>query len=158
MTKPCTFPGCKGKAIARGLCAKHNMRLRRHGDPAKVNARGRRDGDAVTRKMMRELSNRSYARFQRGLGLLRLFELNAAPVIAKCTRPNGSVNCAMFERLAEGMAPMSPRAAKTAANDADARHLYEGGSNASGEGPCQTAETHRWFEARRPGAETPSRP
>ena len=108
MTKPCTFRGCKGKAVAKGLCGKHNMRLRRHGDPAKVNARGRRDGDAATRKMMSELSDRSYARFQRGLGLLRLFELDAAPVIAKCTRKNGSMNCAMFERLAEGMAPMTP--------------------------------------------------
>jgi hypothetical protein len=107
MTKPCSFPGCKGKAVARGLCGKHNMRLRRHGDPAKVNARGRRDGDAAMRKMMRGLSDRSYARFQRGLGLLRLFELDAAPVIAKCTRPNGSINFAMFERLAEGMVAMT---------------------------------------------------
>jgi hypothetical protein len=127
----CTFADCQAPAVAKGLCGKHNMRLRRHGDPAKVNARGRRDSDAAARKMMGELSNRSYARFQRGLGLLRLFELDAAPVIAKCKRPNGSMNCAMFERLAEGMAPMSSRAAKTAANDADARHLYEGGSNAS---------------------------
>jgi hypothetical protein len=107
MTKPRTFAGCQAKAVAKGLCAKHYMRLRRHGDPAKVNARGRRDGDAAARKMMSELSDRSYARFQRGLGLLRLFELDAAPVIAKCTRPNGAVNCAMFERLAGSMAAMS---------------------------------------------------
>ena len=73
----------------------------------KVNARGRRDGDAAARKMMSELSDRSYARFQRGLGLLRLFELDVAPVIAKCTRLNGSMNLAMFERLAEGMAAMT---------------------------------------------------
>ena len=57
--------------------------------------------------MMSELSDRSYARFQRGLGLLRLFELDVAPVIAKCTRLNGSMNLAMFERLAEGMAAMT---------------------------------------------------
>ena len=30
MTKPCTFPGCKAKALGKGLCAKHYMRLRRH--------------------------------------------------------------------------------------------------------------------------------
>jgi hypothetical protein len=41
------------------------------------------------------------------LGLLRLFELDVAPVIAKCTRPNGSMNSAMFERLAESMAAMT---------------------------------------------------
>ena len=107
MTKPCAFPGCKANADGKGLCAKHYMRLRRHGDPGKVNARGRRDGDAAARKMMSELSDRSYARFQRGLGLLRLFELDVAPVIAKCTRLNGSMNLAMFERLAEGMAAMT---------------------------------------------------
>ena len=107
MTKPCTFSGCKAKAVGKGLCAKHYMRLRRHGDPGKVNARGRLDGDAAARKMMSELSDRSYARFQRGLGLLRLFELDVAPVIAKCTRLNGSMNLAMFERLAEGMAAMT---------------------------------------------------
>jgi hypothetical protein len=93
--------------VAKSLCGKHYMRLRRHGDPAKVNARGRRDGDAATRKMMSELSDRSYARFQRGLGLLRLFEFDAAPVIAKCARLNGSTNWAMFERVAEGMATMA---------------------------------------------------
>ena len=107
MAKPCAFPDCQAKAVAKGLCAKHYMRLRRHGDPAKVNARGRRDGDTAARKMMSELSDRSYARFQRGLGLLRLFELDVAPVIAKCTRPNGSMNSAMFERLAESMAAMT---------------------------------------------------
>jgi hypothetical protein len=103
----CTFADCPAPAVAKGLCAKHYMRLRRHGDPAKVNARGRRDGDAAARKAMSQLSDRTYARFQRGLRLLRLFELDAAPVIAKCTRPNGSINCAMFERVAEGMAAMT---------------------------------------------------
>jgi hypothetical protein len=100
----CTFADCQAPAVAKGLCGKHNMRLRRHGDPAVVNARGRRDGDAAARQLMRELSDRTYARFRRGLGLLRLYELDAAPVIAKCTRPNGSVNWAMFERVAEDKA------------------------------------------------------
>ena len=103
----CAFADCQAPAVAKGLCGKHYMRLRRHGDPAKVNARGRRDGDAATRKMMSELSDRSYGRFQRGLGLLRLFELDAAPVIAKCTRLNGSTNWAMFERVAESIAAMA---------------------------------------------------
>ena len=29
----CTIPGCPNEATAHGLCAKHYMRLRRHGDP-----------------------------------------------------------------------------------------------------------------------------
>lgn len=107
MATPCTFPDCQAKAVAKGLCAKHYMRLRRHGDPAKVNARGRRDGDAAARQLMSEVSDRSYARFLRGLRLLRLFEFDVAPVIAKCTRPNRSVNWARFEQLAEDMAAMT---------------------------------------------------
>jgi hypothetical protein len=41
MTKTCSFPDCHAKALAKGLCAKHYMRLRRRGDPAKVGRRGR---------------------------------------------------------------------------------------------------------------------
>jgi hypothetical protein len=29
----CSVPGCRGEAVAQGLCAKHYMRLRRRGDP-----------------------------------------------------------------------------------------------------------------------------
>ena len=57
--------------------------------------------------MMRELSDRSYGRFQRGLRLLRSFDLDAKPVIASCTRPNGSMNWAAFERAAEAKAALA---------------------------------------------------
>jgi hypothetical protein len=106
-TRFCIFPDCQARAVAKGLCAKHAMRLRRHGDPAKVNRAGRKDGDADVRELMRELSDRSYARYMRGLRLLRLLELDAAPVIKQSTRPNGSMNWAEFERLAESLATMA---------------------------------------------------
>lgn len=31
-TAPCTVPGCHGGVVAKGLCAKHDRRMRRHGD------------------------------------------------------------------------------------------------------------------------------
>jgi hypothetical protein len=103
MRQPCAFPDCQTPAAAKGLCAKHAMRLRRHGDPAKVNRRGRKDKDRPGREMLSELSDRTYARYKRGLRLLDFVGLDAGPVIARCTRPNGSVNFAAIERIAEAM-------------------------------------------------------
>jgi hypothetical protein len=37
----CEIKGCQGKARARGLCAKHYMRLLRQGDPEKLGRPGR---------------------------------------------------------------------------------------------------------------------
>jgi hypothetical protein len=107
--KHCTFPGCQSPVVANGLCAKHNMRLRRHGDPAHVGRPGRKDKDpmrAMVYEVMRptNMSERSFARYWRGLKLLRAFGLDPAPVIKKCTRPSGSMNWAQFEEIAESMA------------------------------------------------------
>ena len=107
MTRSCSFPDCQAKAVAKGLCAKHAMRLRRHGDPAKVNRRGRKDWDAARRETMRESSDRTYARFSRALRLCRDFGLDADSLISRCTRANGSVNNAALERIAETMAIMA---------------------------------------------------
>jgi hypothetical protein len=104
MSKPCAFPDCPSPAVAKGLCAKHNMRLRRHGDPAKVNARGRRDGDAAARAFLRDISDRSFARYMRALRLLHRLGLDVEPFILRATRPNGSMNCALLEELAESAA------------------------------------------------------
>jgi hypothetical protein len=104
MRQPCAFPDCQALAVAKGLCAKHNMRLRRHGDPAKINQRGRKAEDRQMREMMSELSDRSYARFRRGLRLLRWAKVDTEPVIARCTRPNGSMNWSLFQRIAENVA------------------------------------------------------
>jgi hypothetical protein len=37
----CTIPGCYSQAVAWGLCTKHYMRNRRHGDPNAAFKRGR---------------------------------------------------------------------------------------------------------------------
>ena len=80
------------------------MRLRRHGDPAKVNRRGRKDEDAAVREIMSELSDRTYARFSRALRLCRAFGLDSALLIQRCTRANKSMNFAALERMAEDTA------------------------------------------------------
>jgi hypothetical protein len=36
----CVIEGCEARATAKGLCAKHYMRTRRHGDPSQVKQRG----------------------------------------------------------------------------------------------------------------------
>jgi hypothetical protein len=107
MRQPCTVPDCQSPAVVKGLCVKHYMRLRRHGDPAKVNRPGRKDKDAPVRAQLSDISDRTYARFMRATRLLRGIGEDAQPVLARCIRPNGSVNYALFEQLAEGMAAMA---------------------------------------------------
>jgi hypothetical protein len=105
MPQPCTFPDCQAPAVAKGLCAKHNMRLRRHGDPAKVERPGRKDQDSALRQMFAHLwSDRTYARYKRGVRLLRFLGLDVEQVVLLATRPNGTMNLAKFERIAEDMA------------------------------------------------------
>jgi hypothetical protein len=109
MSQVCTFPDCSAAAVAKGLCAKHTMRLRRHGDPATVNRRGRKAGASPEREAMADRSDRTYARFRRGARLLSAAGLDLAPVLAACSRPNGSKNWAQFERQAEVITNAPPR-------------------------------------------------
>jgi hypothetical protein len=104
MKRSCAFPDCRSPTVAKGLCAKHNMRLRRRGDPAKVGRPGRKDGDAALREIMGDISDRSYARYKLGLRRLNYFEPDVATAVAMCARPNGSMNWAKFERVTEYMA------------------------------------------------------
>src|SRR5271169_5815153 len=67
----CSIPDCANRAAAHGLCQKHYMRLRRHGDPGAVNKRGPKpaaDAEAA-RMMLPESSPRTQARFACALRL-----------------------------------------------------------------------------------------
>jgi hypothetical protein len=101
MIQICTVPECQAPAITRGRCAKHTMRLRRYGDFTTVRRAGRKPADSAAREVMCHLSDRSYARFKRGVGLLRAAGLELSPVLVACTRPNRSVNWSKFEQAAE---------------------------------------------------------
>jgi hypothetical protein len=103
----CSIEGCDGKAIAKGLCAKHYMRLRRTGDPGSERKRGRpRDQDemlAMTRTMFKEFSPRTIARHVRASRLLFavLDGKTHEEIIKSCIRPSGSFNFSKLLRLAE---------------------------------------------------------
>lgn len=45
----CTANCCENKQWANGYCAKHNARLRRHGDPHYINPKCNRDGNYTKR-------------------------------------------------------------------------------------------------------------
>jgi hypothetical protein len=95
----CSISDCPSTARANGLCQKHYMRARRHGDANTIGKRGPKPdtGLATIRTLFRDLSPRTQARYIRALRLSQflrdefgvdLFEQAAA----EATRPNGSMS------------------------------------------------------------------
>jgi len=103
----CSIEGCDAKPVAKGLCAKHYMRQRRTGDPMKTSGPGRpkmNDTSAtIIREMFRDLGKRTQDRQIRASRILCACggqeALEAA--ILKASRPNGSLNFSLLERLAD---------------------------------------------------------
>ena len=94
----CAHPDCQAETVAKGLCGRHYMRLRRHGDAGKVKKAGRPSGwrVAVLETFAgSSVSRRSLDRYIRAIKLLR------APFIERATRPNGGVNMLRLEEMAE---------------------------------------------------------
>jgi hypothetical protein len=95
----CKITGCKGKVVARGLCAKHYMRTRRTGDPAKTGKPGRPpEMESAYMDMAREVwgpdrSPRTQARIAAAFYNLDQCSPKArGKVVAECFRPNGTIN------------------------------------------------------------------
>ena len=102
----CSIEGCDGKTVAKGLCAKHYMRVRRTGDPSKTRPPGppRKGGlTAFLRSKFSDLSPSTQNRHIRAYKVLTAFggqeALEAA--ILKASRANGSLNVAAMERQAD---------------------------------------------------------
>jgi hypothetical protein len=99
MPRRCSIPDCGTPASAGGLCPKHYMRARRHGDPGIVHKRGPKAGPKL-RGVGLFVSPRTEARFDRAWRLDRWLqhEFGAEPyldeAIKAATRPNGSLNFA----------------------------------------------------------------
>jgi hypothetical protein len=89
----CTIDSCDGKPVAKGLCAKHYMRRRRAGDPARVRKPGRKPSP-----VNKALPTR--ARFNAALKLLHAAGKDAKPVIQRASRPNGSMNVSRLLEMA----------------------------------------------------------
>jgi hypothetical protein len=106
MTPICSIEGCKAHAAAKGLCSKHYMRTRRHGDPNQVKPPGApRDVElnALKAKLREEVgplvSERTFARYyvaMRYLERLSLTPEDIEEIRELATRPNGSFNVSRF--------------------------------------------------------------
>jgi hypothetical protein len=102
----CTIEGCKARATAKGLCSKHYMRTRRHGDPNQVKPPGApRDAElnAWKAKLREEVgplvSERTFRRYCSAMRILERLDLTQEDMeeIRKlATRPNGSFNVSRF--------------------------------------------------------------
>jgi hypothetical protein len=94
----CDIKGCYGKLVAHGLCQKHYMRLRRYGDPNRVNKRGpkRPEWEQQLRAFLEQGSERSpstLARQVKAFKLLAAFGAEAQEAgVRHASRPNGSLN------------------------------------------------------------------
>jgi hypothetical protein len=100
----CSIKGCEDKPIARGLCAKHYMRLRRTGTTDDGRKPGRPPDEvlALIRTMVSDYSPRTIARYARAMRLLDVLDdKSKEEIVRDCTRPNGSFNTSKFLMLAE---------------------------------------------------------
>jgi hypothetical protein len=90
----CKIDGCGRASVAKDLCGKHYMRLRRTGDANRVRKSGPKRSESLTRSLLREWSPRTRARFDRALRMLLSAggREEAEQAIKLSTRPNGSVN------------------------------------------------------------------
>jgi hypothetical protein len=89
----CSIEGCYAKPVAKGLCAKHYMRVKRQGSPDKTGKPGRPRslGLDLTRSVFPDYSARTIARHNKALQMLGSEALRKN-VIQKNTRPNGSIS------------------------------------------------------------------
>jgi hypothetical protein len=94
----CKITGCQGKVVAQGLCAKHYMRKRRTGDPAKTSKPGRPREQNIHLYFAKDVwaphaSPRTQARCAAAFHNLDQCSAEArVEVLKSCTRPNGSIN------------------------------------------------------------------
>jgi hypothetical protein len=104
----CSVEGCDLESAAKGLCAMHYMRMRRHGDVTVTRKAGRPRDEfvAVFRKLEcdAEMSPRSFSRMIRAHRCLKLMEKSEAKkVMDECTRPNGTLNHSALLRWGEAV-------------------------------------------------------
>jgi hypothetical protein len=103
----CTIKGCNDKAIAKGLCARHYMRLRRTGNANSARKRGRPQvPPRIEVEVMRQgsnLSKRSLARYNRALKFIDLLEdpETRTALLKAAARPSGFMSFSKLLELAE---------------------------------------------------------
>jgi hypothetical protein len=94
----CNIEGCTNNTVAKGLCAKHYMRMRRNGDASTVRKRGPASERPVG------ISARTWSRFKQAADM---FEAMGFPLkdferaMDKAKRRNGSINVSELLRFAQ---------------------------------------------------------
>ena len=102
----CSIKGCNAPTVAKGMCARHYMRLRTHGSADVVQQRGRKpDPDKIAaRKTFKEWSPRTFERYWSAITLLKasgISEEEQRQAIRNATRKWGSINVARLIDVAE---------------------------------------------------------
>ena len=106
----CKIEGCWGKPVAQGLCAKHYMRLRRHGNATETHKPGPKPSrlNVAFRALMAdsELSPRTLARHAKAYRLLAglIDDETMKQVLKAVTRPSGSLNASKLLAIAIALA------------------------------------------------------
>jgi hypothetical protein len=114
----CSIDGCDAKPVAKGLCAKHYMRTRRHGSAAVKHKTGPKPGTKVDsdldKSLFPEWSPRTIARYTEAERAMRSVpEEKRKEAILAATRPNGSLNVSALYRLAVNEADIAAERAAT---------------------------------------------
>jgi hypothetical protein len=101
----CSIKGCDAPILAKGLCAKHYMRQRKHGKTDIVEKRGRKPFEfkAMQRQLMMQTdwSQSTFERFWLAFRILHSCGASAQErkrVIENAARPNGSLNISKLVR------------------------------------------------------------
>ena len=124
MPAECAIPDCTAAAVAKGLCGKHYMRIRRHGDPARTDKRGPKRtlkaSSIFPRDAMGARSRRRYDRAVRIAEMLRdEFEIYPMESALKAAmRPNESLSVAKLLKIMEIEAAFALAKAESPAEDA----------------------------------------
>jgi len=102
----CNIENCTAPVKAKGLCAKHYARTRRHGSPDKVNRAGRRTDQllGIVRGLFPEYSKRTQALYVEAWRRFLALEAVAGHEginygVKKASRANQSLNISKLNRI-----------------------------------------------------------
>jgi hypothetical protein len=106
MSAPCRANDCTDTAEAKGMCPKHYMRMRRHGDTEAVGKSGRRKDPRLThwRNALGDtMSERNLSRWTNAIGAIDALDGQdaVAAAVQAATRKNGSLNVSVVVRASE---------------------------------------------------------
>jgi hypothetical protein len=106
MSIPCRAGGCTDTAEAKGMCPKHYMRMRRHGDTETVGKSGRPKDPRLThwRNALGDaMSERNLSRWSNAIKIIGVLDGQeaVAAAVQAATRKNGSLNVSVVVRASE---------------------------------------------------------